>query len=248
MTSLIYAKSVFLTFTQSRCACVSCFWLCPGASCATHLESFLISLKFCKQCSRVGFGPLKGAMSALKALQRSRTKIRELQEGTKANIDPRPLPQCEVIDLIFHSWQTEKSELLVRPGGGHCCSSEGLSMSRCYGSLTLLNPLHSCWHHQSRHACGGWRHGWPDTACSLRQMKRISSSQIWQSPRWHSFLRPPHRSSCSRSHHIPAASQVWSLTQFYFMFSHSKIDNVSKLSLSWSCHFTFCGKWPLFHV
>ena len=62
------------------------FWWWPSLVTNSILFSWLFAIKdLCKKCCK------KGTVPALKALQRSRTKIRELLEGTKENIDSTPM-------------------------------------------------------------------------------------------------------------------------------------------------------------
>ena len=62
-------------------------------------------------------GPLKGAVSALKALQGSETETRELLGGTEENSFP---DEGSLIcppgkSMSFHKKETEKNELVARP-------------------------------------------------------------------------------------------------------------------------------------
>ena len=63
--------------------CVSCCWWCPGTSApsAAHL-SVSLHLSSNDEASR---GPLKGAVSAQKALQGSKAETREFLGGTEEN-------------------------------------------------------------------------------------------------------------------------------------------------------------------
>ena len=60
--------------------CCSCWWPATSATCMTHITVYLYlwSLKAMHEVSR---GPLKGAISAQKALQGPKTETRELQRG-----------------------------------------------------------------------------------------------------------------------------------------------------------------------
>ena len=59
-------------------------------------------------------GPLKGTVSAQKALQGSQTETRELQGGTEENsVSTMSCPPGK--SMIFHKKETEKIELVARP-------------------------------------------------------------------------------------------------------------------------------------
>ena len=82
-------------------------------------DGVLVSLKFRKQCTRQRWGPLKGALSAQKFPQGSKTKTRELLEGTEEyNIFPHggviALPTRQ-INYFSYKKQTEKNELVSTP-------------------------------------------------------------------------------------------------------------------------------------
>ena len=76
-------EGFFFTKIQKVCVCRSC--LCPGtyASTAAHWTVALTLKGFCKHRSKIG--PLKGVVSAERALQGSDTKRRELLGETKEN-------------------------------------------------------------------------------------------------------------------------------------------------------------------
>ena len=74
-----------------------------------------ISLWFWKQCTRLGLGPLRRAVTVQKALQGSETK--ELHEETKESndfLDEGSLTSSQIIE--YSKWsQQEKNELVASP-------------------------------------------------------------------------------------------------------------------------------------
>ena len=66
-------------------------------------------------------GSLKGAVLAQKALQGSETETRELLEGTEENSVSPMRGHCFALQAnqrFFHNMETEKIELVARPGAG----------------------------------------------------------------------------------------------------------------------------------
>ena len=82
-------------------------------------------------------GPLKGAVSAQKALQESETEMRELLGGTEGFLDKGSLLALQANQLFFTKRKQKEIELVARPGRREgtekkeCGISEDLSFLYC---------------------------------------------------------------------------------------------------------------------